>query len=92
MCCWFALIYLDTVCHSASRLYLPIGHKVSQRQVVDHILNLLHIILNAIASPPKRVIFQIENLEAGVEILDEPADLQWPLIIAKCHRVNSQPG
>lgn len=81
----FASICLHTVYDSASRRYLPFGHKVSQREVVDHVLNLLHVILDAIASPPKRVVFQIEDLESRMKILNEAANFQWPLIISKCY-------
>lgn len=80
--CFVALVKLHTVWDPASRQSLPFRHKISQREVVYHILNLLHIVFDAIASPPKRVVFQIEDLEAGVEVLDKPADLKWPLIIA----------
>ena len=40
------------------------------------------IVLDAIAAPSEGIILQIENLKASVEIFDELADLNGPLIVS----------
>ena len=57
-------------CCSAS-----IWYQVPQREIVDNILNLLDIVLNAIASPSQRIVLEIQDLESSMEVLDELADL-----------------
>lgn len=50
-------------------------NQIPQGQIIDDILDLLDIVLDAIAPPSQRIILQVQDLEAGVDILDELADL-----------------
>lgn len=65
--------------------------KIPEREVVHDVLHLLHIVLDTVTPAPQRIILQIEDLEAGVDILDKLADVQRPLIIAQRNGVDSQP-
>ena len=50
-------------------------YQIPQREIVHNILNLLDVILDAVASPSQRIVLEIQDLETGVEVLDELADL-----------------
>ena len=49
-----------------------------------------YAILDAVAPDPERAVLEVEYLEARVDILDELADLQWPLVVAERHGVDRQ--
>ena len=51
-----------------------------------------HMVFDAIRPSSERIVFQIENLKAGVEILDESSNGQGALVIPKRDRVDRQPS
>lgn len=66
------------------------GEKIPEGEVVHNVLDLLHVVLDAITSTPQRVVLQVQDLEARVYVFDELADLQRPLIVAQGDRVDGQ--
>ena len=70
-------IFIPSCC-SAS-----VWYQIPQRKIVDNILNLLHIVLNAIASPSQRIVLEIQDLETSMEVLHELADLQRSLVVSE---------
>ena len=50
-------------------------YQIPQREIIDNILNLLYIVLDAIASPSQRIVLQVQDLETSVEVLDKLANL-----------------
>lgn len=63
----------------------------TQTKVVDHILHFFHLVLDSVAPLPQAVVLEVENLEAGVNVFDELADLQWAAIVSQCDRVACKP-
>lgn len=64
------------MCHGKlCRCSSLLGDQVPQREIIHNILNLLDTVLYAIASPSQRVILEVQDLEARMQILDELADL-----------------
>ena len=51
-----------------------------------------HTVLDTVAPPPQRVVLQVEDLEAGVHVLDEATDVERALVITQGHRVDSEAG
>lgn len=43
-------------------------------QIVNHLLNLLHVVLEAVVAFPQRVVLQVEQTEARVQLVDEVGD------------------
>lgn len=84
----------DSPCPNTSGLSLCcrfcFWNKVPQGKVIHDILNLLHAVLDTIAAAPQGVVLQIQDLEAGVHVLNELTDLEGPLIIAQGNRVDGQ--
>lgn len=63
--------------------------QVAQGQVVDHILDLLDVVLDPVRLPTQLVVLEIKKLKAGVDVLDKVADLDSKLMVAKGNRVDS---
>ena len=57
----------------------------TQAQVIDHVFNFLHAVLDTIATLPQRIILEIEYLKAGMDVLDELSNLQRSTVIAERH-------
>ena len=72
---------------NARALHLVFRRQPSQTQIVHHILHFLDPILDAITALPERVVLQVQDLEARVDVLDELADLQRPAIVSQRDRV-----
>lgn len=49
-------------------------------------------VLDAVAAPPQRVVLEIENLEASVDVLDELGNLHWAVVVAQGDGVPGQTG
>lgn len=49
-----------------------------------------HIVLDTVASSSQGIILEVQDLEAGVEILDELTDLHRSLVISESHRVDRE--
>lgn len=64
--------------------------ELAQREVVDNVLYLLHVVLDGVDPLAKNVVLQVEQLEAGVEILDKLGDLHSQLIITESDRVGGE--
>lgn len=52
-----------------------IWYQIPQREIIHNILNFLDVIFDAVTSPSQRIILEVQNLEASVEVLDELTDL-----------------
>ena len=59
--------------HSCQRLLVL--DQAAQADVVHHILHLLDPVLDPIASLPQRVVLEVQDLEPGVDVLDELRNL-----------------
>ena len=66
---------------------LLLGQQTSQAEIVDNVFNFLDLVLDAIATLSQRIILQVQDLEAGVHILDELGNLHRPPVISQCDRV-----
>lgn len=60
-------------------------------EVVDHLLHLLHVVLQAVVALPQGVVFEVEEAEAGVQLVDEGGDVQGPRVVPGGHAVDGQP-
>ena len=65
--------------------------KAADGQVVHHLLDLLHVVLEAVVALAQRVVLQVQQAEAGVELVDEVGDAQRPAVVARGHAVDRQP-
>lgn len=63
----------------------------ADRQVVNYLLDLLHVVLEAVVALPQRVVLQVEQAEARVQLVDEVGDADWPAVIPGCDAVHRQP-
>lgn len=50
------------------------------------------MVLDRIDALPQDVVLEVQQLEAGVQVLDEVADLDSELVVTKGNRVDCQPG
>lgn len=64
--------------------------QITQAQIIHHIFHLANFVLYAIVPPAQRVVFEVENLKASVQILDELADDERALIVAESDGVAGQ--
>ena len=60
-------------------------------EVVDYLLHFLHVILQAIVALPQGIVFEVEEAEAGVQLVDEGGDVQGPGVVSGSHAVDRQP-
>lgn len=60
-------------------------------QVIHHLLDLLHVVLEAVVALAQRVVLQVEQAEAGVQVVDEVGDAQGTTIVACRHAVHRKP-
>lgn len=59
------------------------SHQTAQTQIIDDIFNSLNIVLNRVGTFSQDVVFQIQQLEAGKDVLDEYANGQGQLEVAQ---------
>lgn len=74
------------VCRSTlppPHLLLLLRHQVPQRQIIHHILHILDPVLQPVAATSQAVVFQVKNLEASMQVLDELVDEQRALVVAE---------
>lgn len=64
--------------------------QIPQRQVVHYILGLLDGVLDRVDPLAENIVFEVEDLEAGVQILDEAADLNGQGRVAQRDAVHRQ--
>lgn len=64
----------------------------ADRQVIDNLLDLLHVVLEAVVALPQRVVLQVEQAESWVQLVDEVRYADRPVVISCCHAVDRQPG
>jgi hypothetical protein len=69
---------------------LLLRQQTSQAEIVDHILDLLDLVLDTIAPLPQRIVLQVQDLESSVHILDELGNLHRPPVVAESDRVPGQ--
>lgn len=60
-------------------------------KVINHLLDLLHVILEAIIALPQGVVLQVEQAETRVQLVDEVGDADWPVVVPRCYAVYCQP-
>lgn len=60
-------------------------------KVINHLLDLLHVILEAIIALPQGVVLQVEQAETRVQLIDEVGDADWPVVVPRCYAVYCQP-
>ena len=60
-------------------------------EVVDYLLHFLHVILQAIVALPQGIVFEVEEAEAGIQLVDEGGDVQGPGVVSGGHTVDRQP-
>lgn len=75
-----------------SSTLLLLWHQSSQTEIVDHILNLLDTVLDAIRPLTKRIVLEVQNLEAGMDMLDEFGNRDWARVIALSDAVAGKTG
>ena len=63
-------------------LLLLLPHQPPQTKIIHHILDILDAILDAIAALAQDIVLEVQNLESGVHVFDELADLQWAAVVA----------
>lgn len=66
---------------------LVLREQAAQAQVIDHVLDLLDAVLDPIAALSQRIVAEVEDLEAGMDIFDKLCDLWRAAIIAQGDRV-----
>lgn len=59
-------------------------------EVVDHLLHFLHVVLQAVVALPQGVVFEVEEAEAGIQLVDEGGDVQGPGVVSGGHAVDRQ--
>jgi hypothetical protein len=64
----------------------------SQTQIIDDILNPLDIILDRISTLPEDIVLEVQQLEAGEEVLYERTDDEWKGEVAEGDAVGGQAG
>lgn len=66
--------------------------QAAQAQVIDDVLDPLDIILDGIRALAQDVVLEVQQLEPGEQILDEPADNEGQLKVAVGDGVGGQTG
>lgn len=64
----------------------------SDLNVVDDLLNLLHVVFQCIEPFAQTVILQIQQSKARTEIANETGYVQRSLVIAQCDRIYGKSG
>lgn len=78
--------------HAGSHLSIVLGQQIPQRQVIHHVLDVLDAVLEAVAPAAQDVVLEVEDLEAGEDVLDELVDEQWALVVAERDGVAREAG
>lgn len=84
-----------TANHHIRALLVPAGlgllGQAADGQVVNHLLDFLHVVLEAVVALPQGVVLQVEQAEAGVQLVDEVGDAQRSGVVSCCDAVYRQP-
>lgn len=88
---------LSTLTKNSSRLHLGIASRGSldqtpEAQIVHNVLDPLDLVLYAVSALADDVILEVEQLEAGEEVLDEGADGEGKLEVAEGDGVCGEAG
>lgn len=62
----------------------------ADREVVNHLLDLLHVVLEAVVALPQGVVLQVEQAEARVQLVDEVGDSERAGVVSCRHAVHRQ--
>lgn len=65
--------------------------QATKAQIVHHILDFLHLVLDDITALAQDVVLQVQNLEASMDVLDEPTDLMRAVVITQSDGIACQP-
>lgn len=57
-------------------------------EVVNHLLDLLHVVLEAVVALPQGVVLQVQEAEARVQLVDEVGDSQRASVVPRCDAVH----
>jgi hypothetical protein len=71
---------------------LLLRQQVPQRKIIHDILDILHPVLEPVAAAAQAVVLQVEDLEAGEQVLDELVDQQRALVVAERDGVACETG
>jgi len=66
------------------------GRQLSNGHVIDHLLNLLHVVLDCIEALPQVVVLEVEQLKRGIELRHKLGDLQRLVKLPSSHAVHRQ--
>lgn len=88
---------LPTLPKDSGRLHLGVASRGSldqapEAQIVHNILDPLNLVLYAVSALADDVVFEVEQLEAGEEVLDEGADGEGKLEVAEGDGVCGEAG
>lgn len=86
----FFLTKLMDACSREHSSLLLLGQQAPQAKIVNHILNLLNLVLDAIAALTQRVVLQVQNLEPSVHLLNKLSNLHRPAVVAQRNRIPRQ--
>lgn len=67
------------------------GLEAAYGQVVHHLLDLLHVVLERVEALPQRVVLEIQQPEAGAHLADEPGDLDGAPVVAAGDGIDGEP-
>ncbi|XP_023610728.1 leukocyte surface antigen CD47-like [Myotis lucifugus] len=63
----------------------------SDGEIIDYLLHSLHVVLQAMVALPQGVVFQVEEAEPGIQLIDEGGDVKGPGVVSSSHTVDRQP-
>lgn len=69
---------------------LLLRQQIPQRKIIHNILHILDSVLETIAAAAQAVILQIQNLEAGEQVLHELVDQYGTLVVTKRNSIACQ--
>ena len=71
---------------------LFLGQQTADAEIVDDLLDLLHVVLERVELLAQVVVLQVEEAEAGEEVVEEGGDGQGALVVAVGHAVHGEAG
>lgn len=68
------------------------GDQIPQGQIIHHILDLFHGVLDRVDALAQNVVLEVEHLEPGMQVAHEAADAHRHGRVTQRHRVDGQPA
>lgn len=69
---------------------LLLGHKASEAEIIHNIFDFLDAVLDAIRSLAERIVLEVQNLESGMQVLDELCNVNRTRVVTLSHTVASE--